>query len=178
MPTSSRGRSSSISEMVEFGTFKSSTQRYIRRSLDVAAGCGHVFDKWARDAIEVAAIRAQSTVYGRLPEIRSLVPDDSSISAAEPLLAGLISISAFDLSQERLPTFGAYRFLYERIVSPAVRPWLPSAFLAAASMPALHPDKRRSLLQSISESAATAPGWSSKAPSFYPEWVDKVSVLA
>jgi hypothetical protein len=39
-------------------------------------------------------------------------------------------------------------------------------------LPHLHPDKRRVLLQSISEAAVTAPGWSGREPSFYPEWVD------
>lgn len=178
MPTSSRGRSSSITEMAEFATFKSSTQRYIRRSLDVAAGCEDVMDKWARDPIEVAAIRAQCSVYERLPDLRSFVPDDCSIASAEPFLALAIPMTAFDLSQDRLPTFGAYRFLYERIVSAAARPWLPSAFLAAAAMPVIHPDRRRALLQSISEAAATASGWSAREPAFYPEWVDKVAALA
>jgi hypothetical protein len=32
------------------------------------------------------------------------------------------------------------------------------------------------LLQSISEAAATAPGWSNREPAFYPEWVEKVDV--
>ena len=45
---------------------------------------------------------------------------------------------------------------------------------AAAALPHLHPDLRRRLLQSISEAAATAPGWSAREPSFYPEWVDKI----
>jgi hypothetical protein len=41
-------------------------------------------------------------------------------------------------------------------------------------MPHLPPSKRKVLLQSISEAAATATGWSKRQPSFYPEWVDKV----
>jgi hypothetical protein len=43
-------------------------------------------------------------------------------------------------------------------------------------LPHLHPDRRRILLQSISESAATAPGWSSREPVFWPEWVEKVDL--
>lgn len=58
--------------------------------------------------------------------------------------------------------------------SAHARPWLPGAFCAAAALPHLHPDKRKALLQSIGESAATAPGWSAREPSFYPEWVDKI----
>jgi len=32
------------------------------------------------------------------------------------------------------------------------------------------------LLQSISERAATAPGWSGREPVFWPEWVEKVDL--
>ena len=50
--------------------------------------------------------------------------------------------------------------------------------MPAAALPHLHPDRRRLLLQSISESAATAPGWSNRDPVFWPEWVEKVDVAA
>ena len=73
-----------------------------------------------------------------------------------------------------MPDFAAYRFLYERLIGAAVRPWLPGAFCAAAALPHLHPERRRALLQSISEAAATAPGWSNREPVFFPEWVEKV----
>ena len=85
----------------------------------------------------------------------------------------LIRLTAFDLAQERLTGFSAYRFLYERLLGAEVRPWLPSAFCAAAALPQIRPERRRGLLQSISEAAATAPGWSARSPTFYPEWVDK-----
>jgi hypothetical protein len=55
-----------------------------------------------------------------------------------------------------------------------VRPWLPGAFCAAAALPHLHPDDRRNLLASLSESAATASEWSRREPLFVPQWVDKV----
>jgi hypothetical protein len=102
------------------------------------------------------------------------VPDDSGLDQVEPFMAPLVIVSAFDLGQNRLNSFSAYRFLYERLIGAGSRPWLPGAFCAAASLPHLHPDKRRELLQSISEAAATAIGWSSREPTFYPEWVEKV----
>src|SRR3990170_4628047 len=107
-----------ISELKEFAGFSKATQRYVRRSLDIAFG------------------------------------------------------------QDRLPSFASFRFLYERLMGASCRPWLPAAFCAAAALPHLHPDRRRTLLQSISESAATAPGWSSREPVFWPEWVEKVDVAA
>ena len=74
----------------------------------------------------------------------------------------------------RIDGFAAFRFLYERLVGAEARPWFPAAFCAAAAMPHLQPERRKLLLQSISEAVATAPGWSKRAPRFFPEWVEKV----
>ncbi len=161
-------------EMKEFGSFPKGTQRYIRRALDVGLGRRDAIKRWSRDVGEAASIRAQERVYRRLDHIRGHVPDDSGLDEMEPLMAPLVTMTAFDLGQDKLPDFASYRFLYERLVGAGVRPWLPGAFCAAAALPHLHPDRRRVLLQSISEGAATAPGWSNREPSFYPEWVEKV----
>lgn len=165
-----------LAEMKEFASFPAGTQRYVRRSLDVGFGHDDAIARWSRDVIESASIMAQARIYARLEQVRDLVPDDSGFDTIEPFMAPLITMSAFDLGQDRLPSFGAYRFLYERLVGANVRPWLPAAFCAAAALPHLHPEKRRILLQSISEAAATAPGWSNREPAFFPEWVDKVDV--
>ncbi|GGO94818.1 hypothetical protein GCM10011329_17600 [Stakelama pacifica] len=163
-----------LAEMKEFASFSAATQRYIRRSLDIGLDREDALSRWSRDVVEAASIRAQARLYDRLPDIRATVPDDSAIEAVEPFLAPLVSVSAFDLGQSRLPAFAAYRFLYERLIGAEVRPWLPAAFCAASAMPQLHPDLRRKLLQSISEAAATASGWSVRQPSFFPSWVEKV----
>jgi hypothetical protein len=164
----------SLSEMKEFAGFESSTQRYIRRSLDVGLRRGDALDMWSRDLVEAASIRAQAKLYSRLDALRESVPEDSGLDRVEPFMAPLVTMSAFDLGQDRLRSFSAYRFLYERLIGAGARPWLPGAFCAAAALPHLHPERRRALLQSISEAAATAPGWSSREPVFYPEWVDKI----
>ncbi|GAA0738851.1 hypothetical protein FHT01_001412 [Sphingomonas japonica] len=167
-----------LSEMKEFAGFPAATQRYVRRSLDVGLDREDAMARWSRDIVEAASIRAQARMYDRLPEVRALVPDDSGLDAIEPFLAPLVTVSAFDLGQGRLTSFQAYRFLYERLVGAEVRPWLPAAFCAAAALPHLHPELRRQLLQSISEAAATAAGWSNRQPSFYPAWVEKVDSAA
>lgn len=163
-----------LAEMKEFASFPAGTQRYIRRSLDIGLEREDALERWSRDVIEAASIRAQTRIYDRLEEVRALVPDDSGLDAVEPFLGPLVIVSAFDLGQDRLPSFAAYRFLYERLVGAHIRPWLPSAFCAAAALPHLHPEKRRVLLQSISEAAATAPGWSNREPCFFPAWVEKI----
>lgn len=167
-----------LAEMKEFASFPAATQRYIRRSLDVGLDREDAMGRWSRDVVEAASIRAQGRIYTRLPEIRDLVPDDSGLDAIEPFLGPLVTVSAFDLGQGRLTNFSAYRFLYERLIGAEVRPWLPGAFCAAAALPHLHPDLRRKLLQSISEAAATASGWSTRQPAFFPYWVEKVDIAA
>jgi hypothetical protein len=167
-----------LAEIKEFASFAAGAQRYIRRSLDVAFDRMDAIEIWSRDVVEAASIKAQYGFYDRLPEIRALIPDSSSIGDAEPFMAPLVTVSAFDLGQGRIDGFSAYRFLYERLIGAESRPWLPAAFCAAASMPHLQPDRRKLLLQSISEAVATAPGWSKRAPQFFPEWVEKVDVAA
>lgn len=176
MTSKSPDGSITLAEMREFASFAAATQRYVRRSLDVAFHRSDAIELWSRDVVEAASIRAQTRIYERLPELRAMVPDDSGLDQVEPFMAPLIGMSAFDLAQDRLTSFSAYRFLYERLLGAGARPWLPGAFCAAASLPNLHPDKRRNLLQSISEAAATAIGWSNREPSFYPEWVEKVDI--
>ncbi len=167
-----------LAEMKEFAGFTSSTQRYIRRSLDIGLDREDAMARWSRDVVEAASIRAQAKLYRRLPELREAVPDDSGLDAIEPFLPPLVTLAAFDLGQGRLTTFSAFRFLYERLIGAEVRPWLPAAFCAAAALPHLHPELRRKLLQSISEAAATASGWSNRQPAFFPYWVEKVDVAA
>jgi hypothetical protein len=167
-----------LAEMKEFAGFAAGTQRYVRRSLDIGLDREDAMARWSRDVVEAASIRAQARLYDRLPELRVSIPDDSGLDAVEPFMAPLITVSAFDLGQGRLTSFSSYRFLYERLLGADVRPWLPGAFCAAAALPHLHPDLRRTLLQSISEAAATASGWSTRAPAFFPSWVEKVETPA
>lgn len=163
-----------LAEIKEFAGFDAAAQRYVRRSLDVAYCRSDALALWSRDIVEAASIRAQGRIYEALPQLRQSVPDDSGLNQVEKFLGLLIRVTAFDLGQDRISGFSAYRFLYERLIGAATRPWLPAAFCAAASLPHLHPHRRRLLLQSISEAAATAPGWSTREPVFFPEWVEKV----
>jgi len=166
-----------IAELREFAGFGQGEQRYIKRSLDIGLGRQDAFKLWARDAAEIASIRSQYVAYQELKALRRELPDGGGFAkdfgGIESYMGKLMRITAFDLAQERLTCFSAYRFLYERLLGPEARPWLPSAFCAAAALPQIRPDRRKHLLQSISEAAATAPGWSARAPTFYPEWVEK-----
>lgn len=163
-----------LSELKEFASFEAGAQRYIRRSLDIAFDRTDAIALWSRDSIEAASIRVQTRIYAGLPDLRRRIAKVIGVDQLDGFMGTLIRLSVFDLGQDRLNSFGAYRFLYERLLSASARPWLPASFCAAALLPQIHPGKRRQLLQSLSEAVATAPGWSAREPIFFPEWVEKI----
>jgi hypothetical protein len=174
-PATNPGGRCAVEEMKGFASLPKGTQRYIRRALDVGLNRRDAARRWARDPAEFARIRAQREIYARLETVRAMLAETAAELAEDALLAPLIALTAFDLGEGRLPTFAAYRFLYERLIGARARPLLPAAICAAAALPHLHPDLRRALLQSVTD-AATAEGWSPCEPSFVPEWVDKVEL--
>lgn len=163
-----------IAEMREFAGFTAAEQRYIRRSLDIGLSRCDAFRIWGRTQGETAAIRSQYVAYQELKALRGAIPHESGFDAIESFIGKITRVAAFDLAQERIECFSAFRFLYERLLGPDARPWLPSAFCAAAALPQIRPERRKMLLQSLSEAAATAPGWSGRAPNFFPEFIEEV----
>lgn len=161
-----------IAEMREFAGFTPAEQRYIKRSLDIGLARTDAFRRWGRSESENTAIRRQYVAYQDLKSLRGLIPQDDTPFEIERFLGKLVRLAAFDLEQERLASFSAFRFLYERLLGAAARPYLPAAFCAASALPSIRPEQRKLLLQSLSEAAATAPGWSEREPVFLPEYVD------
>jgi hypothetical protein len=166
-----------LAEMREFAAFSACEQRYIRRSLDVGLGRADAFRLWARNGAETASIRGQYVAYQDLKLLRRRLgpldqAGDNRPDAIDSVMGPLLRVTLFDLAQERLGGFCAYRFLYERLLGAGVRGWLPGAFCGAAALPQIRPERRKILLQSISEAAATAPGWSRREPVFVPEFVE------
>lgn len=167
-----------LDELKEFASFTAAEQRYIRRSLEVASERANAAEHWARGVTEAAIIGRQATVYDAIGHIRSLIPDGIGADPAAALLAVLIPVTAFDLHEGKLTSFAAYRFLYERLIGVAIRPWLVSAFCASAALPSIHPELREELLLSLSCKELAAAGWSMREPTFFPEWVEKVPAEA
>src|SRR5437899_10334641 len=85
-----------ISEMKEFAGFPKATQRYIRRSLDVAYGRRDAIECWARDEGEDASIRAQDRLYKQLDHLRLLVPDERGLGSIHPLVYMIYMMWAYD----------------------------------------------------------------------------------
>lgn len=162
-----------INELREFASFSAAEQRYIKRSIDVGLGRQDAFKLWARDRDEIASIRSQYVAYQDLKTLRGSLPAETGLDGIEAFMGKLVRITAFDLAQDRIECFSSYRFLYERLLGATARPWLPAAFCAAAALPTIRPERRKALLHSISEAAATAPGWSDREPTFFPEWIEK-----
>jgi hypothetical protein len=158
-----------LGQIQEFGSFEFETQRYVCRSLDMAGYQRGIVERWARDDDEAAAIRSQRNVYRVLPVIRQSIPSGDALAAADKLLFPLFATTVFDLSQGKLMTFSHYRFLYERLLGAGIRPWLPSAFAAAAALPHMMPDQRRALFMSVG--GALTDRWSPAQPAFYPQWL-------
>lgn len=164
----------SIAEIQEFAAFSAGTQRYIRRALDIGLRRHDATTRWSRSVMEETSIRAQIRIYERLDLVRANLPNENGLAVLENFLGPLIAVTAYDLAQTRIDSYKSYRFLYERLLGAPARPWLPSAYCAAASLPNLAPDRRKLLLASAHEGEALATSWSADEPSFYPQWVDKV----
>jgi hypothetical protein len=162
-----------IAELREFAGFSEGEQRFIERSLDIGLGRGDAFKAWGiKGRGKDAAIRSQYLAYRELKALRDAVPCETTMEGLEAFMGPLMRVTAQDLAMDQIESFSAYRFLYERLLGAKARPWLPAAFCAAAALPQIRPGRRKVLLQSLSEAAATAPGWSDREPCFYPEKVE------
>ncbi len=167
----SSAASSTIAEMREFASFAEDERAFIERSVDIAFGRGDAFKAWSRSASDNSAIRSQYIAYREIAALREAIPAADGLDGVSGFVGGLIRVSAQDLAQEQLHGFAAYRFLYERLLGAKARSFLPAAFCGAAALPQIRPERRKMLLQSLSETAATAPAWSRREPTFFPEGV-------
>jgi hypothetical protein len=165
-----------FAEMQEFGSFGIEVQRYICRSLDVAHSPDVSPADWARNEREAHDVFAQKQAYGLLSGIRAALPGPEGFMDAEAFLFPLISVSTFDVTCGPIASFAEYRFLYERLLGAAVRPWLASAFLAAASSPHLPAEIRQGLVKSVNSGLTDR--WSSVQPAYQPRWFGDCEDLA
>lgn len=163
--------SPALAELTEFARFAREEQRYVERALDIVLGeasLGH----GAREGEHLAGLRERQAAYRELRAFRFAIPQPGCPSALDGFMGMLLRATAQDLARGSLASFAAYRFLYERLMGAAIRPWLPAAFCGAAALPQIHPDRRKALLRTLTEAAATAPGWSDAEPTFFPRSLD------
>ena len=160
-------------EMRELAQIPNAAQRYIRRSLEVRFGRRDWVARLARSPDEQRSMARQGALYENVDVIRAAIPIEDEIGEITRFISMAAELTAFDLGEQKIRSFAAYRFLYERLLGAAARPWLPGIFLMCASLPQFHPAHRLELLRSIDAYSAGAT-WSSVEPQFYPEWVDRL----
>jgi hypothetical protein len=165
-----------FAEMEEFASFGIEAQRYICRSLDVAFSQHISPALWARSEREARDISAQKHAYALLPAIRAAVPGSDGRIDADAFLFPLIGVTTLDVTCGPIASFAEYRFLYERLLGPGVRPWLASAFLAAASAPHFPAEIRQALVSSAKSGLTEL--WSTARPEFQPQWPGDGELLA
>jgi len=165
-----------FAEMQEFASFGIETQHYICRSLDIALSLNVPPADWARSEREAHDIFAQRQAYRLLPGIRAAMPGADGFMDSEAFLLPLIAVSTFDVTCGPIASFPEYRFLYERLLGPKVRPWLASAFLAAAASPHFPSEIRQGLVRSVNSGLTDR--WSSAHPTYQPRWLGDGEQLA
>jgi hypothetical protein len=160
-------------EMKELAKLPSAAQRYIRRSLDVAFERWDRLDETTQTEEESESVGRQARLYSKLGSIRAAIPTSEDETETVRFISMTAELTAFDLAQGKIRSFAAYRFLYERLLGAAARPWLLSVFATCASLAPLSPQLRTDLLRSIDEQAV-ASNHSKLEPRFQPEWVDRL----
>jgi len=164
---SSHTASRTIAELREFAGFEAQEQFFIERSLDLAlrrADCPPGFSNGGQRS----STRAQFVAYSELRACRRAPAEERPMEGLDRFLGLLVRVSAQDLARGLIESFAAYRFLYERLLGAAVRPYLPASFCAAAALPQIDPERRRLLLGTLSEEVIATPSWSAREPAFFP----------
>lgn len=162
-----------LMEMRELAQIPNAAQRYIRRSLEVRFGRRDWIGRLARSPDEKRSMARQVVLYEKIDAIRAAIPVEGEIGETARFMGIAAELTAFDLGEQKIRSFAAYRFLYERLLGAAARPWLLGTFLMCATLPHLHPAHRLELLRSV-ETDSVGGTWSSAEPQFYPEWVDRL----
>lgn len=162
-----------LREMEEFGTLPVAAQRYIRRSLQVRLGETETLVQLTRTTSEAKSIGRQLDLYRKVDAVIDAIPSDDDIASVTRFTSLIAPLVAFDLGEQKLESFAAFGFLYERLFGAAVRPWLPTIFVMHASLPHLHPNRRLSLLGSVTADMVTS-HWSTRDSQFFPQWIEEL----
>ena len=161
-----------LQEMQYFAEFPAATQSYISCALAARSTGREAVARHACTEEEACTFEARREFYANLEQIAAAIPTDDDVASATGLMRWLVPLTAFDIAHTALDSFAAYRFLYERLLGAAVRPWLLGAFATAAALPQLHPSHRLRLYQSIDEFSGDPRGWSIREPLFFPQAVE------
>ncbi len=122
---------------------------------------GELFDK----AIQLARL----DMYHSIPVVRERISAKGYQLETWSTEFGLLHRYAlFDLQYDEMSDFKAFVFLYERLLGPAIRPWLLSIFLSAAGSPRLTEEGREKALLSLTHSDVAHDFVHLPAPKYFP----------
>jgi hypothetical protein len=137
------------SERAEFAGFGPATQGCIVRALDFGLPRGNPLADWCGDGWDLPLLMARMEIYLVIPELReqlldSGIPDERF--GRWPLIR---RCARFDLAQAEMADLAAFRFLYERLFGPPLRPWITNLFVHAITEPGFTPEDRQSALATV-----------------------------
>jgi hypothetical protein len=164
-------------EIRMFAGFSSKVQRYIRISLLIAQDADQdLVTLCSRTVQETEEIRERQRVYMNIDNLSECFKEKMGRENFAYFVGYIIPLASYDLSHGIIWNFTQFMFLYERIFGAKIRMYLPMIYSAAAASPFIRGEIRDDLFDNIHISEASAPPgfWSTREPSFFPGWVDKV----
>ncbi|MDR7102308.1 hypothetical protein [Croceicoccus sp. BE223] len=136
--------------------------------MDFALPRGDYMARWPTSFFDLHTNHTRAKVYSGIPRVRPL----PKVSGPLPLgvKALLDRCAAYDLQHAEMQDFVAFEFLYARLFGAAVRPFLPAAYMAAASSARLPLTTQRAAMGGIAMHEQIADTFDPEEPSFFPEW--------
>jgi hypothetical protein len=139
-----------VDEMAQFAAFPQPTRDYICRALALGREELNQGGVLTGSAWDIACELARRDMYFSLPMVReSLARKGFQLETWTTEFGLLHRYAQFDLQFSEMRDFGAFTFLYERLIGPAVRPWLLSIYLAAAASPKLVEEAREEAIARV-----------------------------
>jgi hypothetical protein len=155
--------------MAQFASFPEATRHYISEAL--VMGLTKPGEKpWVANTLwESAAKLARMDVYHSIPVVRERIAAKGyQLETWSDEFGLLHRYAQFDLQHEEMSDFPAFVFLYERLLGPAIRPWLLSIYLAAAGSPLLTEKGRERAISGITMSDVAHDFVHAPTPRYFP----------
>ena len=159
-------------ERAEFAQFRSLVQIYIVRALDLGLPRNHPMERWHEGGpVGMAMLLARADAYRHLGVLREELQDCKQVGPDFRYWDAIRKAVRFDVQHEEMGDIAAFRFLYERLLGPPIRPWITSLYLAAVTEPDSTSEWKERCLASVT--AADLDDHDDKSmPLFFPDIVD------
>ena len=136
-------------EREDFDRLAEDQKLYIVKALDFGLPRDGAMDRWARRGLESALELARLDIYMPIPEMRERLLDAKPVTARLKGWDLIRRCVSFDCQWEPMRTVAAFRFLYERLFGPPIRPWITSLYLAEVTSPGALREWREACISSV-----------------------------